>query len=106
MKLDPLNLTAQLRHRARGNPETTLPHTAISNCFPGLEYDFRNLWRRAFVGLVMLENNNYVVAAEDPKYKDLEGHRLLRIEDRNMVTIVSGPVGPAPRFGSNPLTHV
>ena len=30
---------------AAGNPPSTLPDSAISNCFPGLEFDFRNLWR-------------------------------------------------------------
>jgi hypothetical protein len=104
MNIHPRNLTAQLRHRARGNPESTLPHTAISNCFPGLEYDFRNLWRRVFVGLVMLENNNYVVDFEDDKFKDFVGHRLLRVDTYDLVTTVSGPVGPSPGFDSNPLT--
>ena len=94
MKLDPLNRTAQLNHRARGNPETTLPHTAISNCFPGLEYDFRNLWRRTFVGLVMLENSNFVVASEDPKFDHLVGHRLLKVDKIATVTDVHGPVLP------------
>lgn len=91
MKLDPLNRTAQLNHRALGNPETTLPHTAISNCFPGLEYDFRNLWRRTFVGLIMLENSNYVVSAEESRYDNLVGHRLLKVDGRNTVTNVHGP---------------
>jgi hypothetical protein len=107
MKIDPRNLTAQLHHRARGNPESTLPHTAISNCFPGLEYDFRNLWRRVFVGLVLLENSNYVVDAENPNYKDLVGHRLLRVDGRDLVTTVTGPIlpGSGARFlatGANP----
>jgi len=106
MKLEPLNLTAQLHHRARGNPESTLPHTAISNCFPGLEYDFRNLWRRAFVGLVMLENSNYVVDAEDKKYERLIGHRLLKVDDLSLLTEVKGPVLPGDErsltSGTNP----
>jgi hypothetical protein len=111
MNIHPRNLTAQLHHRARGNPETTLPHTAISNCFPGLEYDFRNLWRRVFVGLVLLENNNYVVGFEDPKYKDLVGHRLLRVDEQELLTTVSGPVMPGDDLrtltsGTNPAAVV
>jgi hypothetical protein len=94
MKLDPSNRTAQLSHRALGNPEVTLPHTAISNCFPGLEFDFRNLWRRTFVGLVLLENSNLVVDAEDPKFKHLVGHRLLKVDDIPTVTAVHGPRRP------------
>ena len=33
----------------------TTPETAISNCFPGLECDFRNVWRRIFEGIVLHE---------------------------------------------------
>src|SRR5262249_31273236 len=89
-------------HRARGNPENTLPHTAISNCFPGLEYDFRNLWRRAFVGIVMLENTNYVFEIEDKKYKHLKCRRLLKVDDRVLLSEVKGPKRPGAPSG--PLT--
>ena len=41
MTISPRNLTAQLYHRAAGNPPSTLPDSAISNCFLGLEFDFR-----------------------------------------------------------------
>jgi hypothetical protein len=90
----PRNVTAQLHHRAAGNPVSTLPSTAISNCFPGLEFDFRNLWRRAFVGIVLLECGNLVVAAEDPQYQDLVNHRLLRVDGVPIVATVSGPTTP------------
>lgn len=94
MKLEPLNRTAQLHYRALGNPEVTLPHTAISNCFPGLEYDFRNLWRRTFIGLVLLENSNFVVEAEDESLKHLVGHRLLKVDDQATISLVHGPHRP------------
>jgi hypothetical protein len=100
-KIQARNLPAQLRHRATGNPEHTLPHTAISNCFPGLETDFRNFWRRAFVGLVLLECDNYVVAMEDTALPDLQGHRLLQVGDQPIVTTVAGPPGPG--FDDKPL---
>jgi hypothetical protein len=90
----PSNLTAQLLYRATGNPVSTLPSTAISNCFPGLEFDFRNLWRRAFVGIVLMESNNYVVEAEDPLHTDLLGHRLLRVDGRPTMVRTSGPQFP------------
>ena len=82
---------AQLHHRATGNPVSTLPSFAISNCFPGLEYDFKNFWRRAFVGIVLLEWDNYVIEIEDPQYEGLKYHRLLRVDGRPLVTTVSGP---------------
>lgn len=90
----PLNLAAQLQFRARGNPPNSLPDSAISNCFPGLEFDFRAIWRRILVGIVLVENNNYVIKADDPQYQDLVGHRLLRIDRHDVVVNTSGPVIP------------
>jgi hypothetical protein len=49
------NLTAQLQYQGTGNPPTTHPHSAISNAFPGLEMDFRNVWRRILKGLQLHE---------------------------------------------------
>jgi hypothetical protein len=92
--LEPSNLTAQIHHRGEGNPFGVLPRTAISNCFPGLEFDFRNLWRRAFEGIVLLESNNYVVAAEGPKHADLVGRRLLRFDGHPTMVVTTGPVMP------------
>jgi hypothetical protein len=92
--ISPKNLTAQLHFRGRGNPFSVLPRTAISNCFPGLEFDFRNLWRRAFVGIVLLENNNYVVAAEGPKFQDLVDRRLVRVDGSPTTVVTQGPVFP------------
>lgn len=90
----PSNLTAQLHHRGEGNPFSVLPRSAISNCFPGLEFDFRNLWRRAFEGIVLLESNNYVVEAEDPAHADLVGRRLLVIDGFPTAVLTRGPVFP------------
>lgn len=88
------NLTAQLHYRGTGNPIAVLPRTAISNCFPGLEFDFRNLWRRAFNGIVLIENNNYVLEASDAKLKNLVGHRLVAIEGQPTMVQTFGPVFP------------
>lgn len=92
--IKPSNLTAQLHYRGTGNPESVLPRTAISNCFPGLEFDFRNLWRRALVGIVLVENNNYVIAAEDERYADLVDRRLLRIDGVPTMVLTTGPQFP------------
>ncbi|MBV9201514.1 MAG: hypothetical protein JOY83_17665 [Alphaproteobacteria bacterium] len=91
MELNPRNRMAQLLHRATGNPSNTLPSTAISNCFPGLEFDFKAFWRRAFVGIVLLEWDNYVVEVEDHSYDDLKFHRLLKVDGKDVMTAVSGP---------------
>lgn len=89
------NLTAQIHHRGAGNPASVLPRSAISNCFPGLEFDFRNLWRRAFEGIVLVENNNYVVDAE-PGFEHLISRRLLRFDglDAGTMVVTTGPVLP------------
>ncbi|NVZ69387.1 hypothetical protein HX791_09410 [Pseudomonas costantinii] len=89
------NLTAQVHYRGTGNPASVSPRSAISNCYPGLEFDFRNLWRRAFEGIVLVENNNYVIAA-DPPYEDLLHRRLLRFDGLEFGTMVNttGPVFP------------
>lgn len=83
---------AQLHYRAKGNTPSSLPSAAISNCFPGLEYDFKGFWRRAFVGILLLEWDNYVIGIEDPDYEALFHHRLLKIDGRDVLAKVSGPV--------------
>ncbi len=102
--LKPNNLTAQLHYRGLGNPISVLPRTAISNCFPGLEFDFRNLWRRTFVGIVLVENNNYVVEAEDAQYADLVHRRLLSVDGFDTMVLTTGPVFPG--GGSGTLASV
>ncbi len=93
-KIAPRNLTAQLSYRGRGNPPVAHPSSAISNCFPGLEFDLRAIWRRIFVGIVLSENNNYVVDVEDPTLEHLRGRRLLKIDGRPVAVVASGPVIP------------
>lgn len=88
------NLTAQLHHRGAGNPVSVLPRSAISNCFPGLEFDLRNVWRRTFEGIVLVENNNYVVEAEDPQYEHLVSRRLVRVDGFDTMVLTTGPVFP------------
>jgi hypothetical protein len=38
--------------------------SAIANCFPGLEFDFRAVWKHLFEGVELHESNNLVVAVE------------------------------------------
>jgi len=92
-KIDPRNLTAQLHYRASGNPPSTLPDSAISNCFPGLEFDFRNIWRRLFAGIELHEADNYVVRGEGDLQR-LQGHRLLRVANKNTMKQAIGPQPP------------
>jgi hypothetical protein len=90
------NLTAQLQYHGAGNPPSTHPHSAISNAFPGLEMDFRNIWRRILKGLQLHEASNLVVAVDedaDPKLKMLaSGWRLMSIQDIKVMVTVKGPL--------------
>jgi ferritin-like protein len=51
-KILPRNLTARAAYNVPGNPPSTRTESGVSNCYPGLEYDHRNLDRRFFPGLV------------------------------------------------------
>lgn len=96
------DLVRQLHHRGKGNPYSVLPRSAISNCFPGLECDFRNLWRRAFKGIVLIENNNFVVEA-DGGLSHLLHRRLVGVNGEPTMVPTSGPTFP--RSGNLPLIN-
>src|SRR5438270_1589225 len=100
MTINPANLSAQLRYRAAGNPPSTVADSAISNCYPGLEFDFRNVFRRVLEGIVLHEADNYVVEAFPP-YKELVNNRLLSIDGHRTTTHLSGP--QMPQGPSSPL---
>lgn len=84
-----------LHHVAVGNPVSSRLEVSVGNCTPGLEMDFRAVWRRLFEGVVLREYDNLVMEM-DPAYKkmgvpDLVGHRLLRVGKQNMYTQMIGP---------------
>ena len=92
-KIEPRNLSAQLSYRGRGNPPVSHPSSAISNCFPGLEFDFRAIWRRIFVGIELTESNNLVIEDAGP-LAPLQGCRLLKIDGRPVSVVTRGPIFP------------
>ncbi|MGW6979081.1 ferritin-like domain-containing protein [Streptomyces sp. NPDC054932] len=51
-KIFPRNLTARAAHAVAGNPSGSRPESGVDNCFPGLEFDQRNLDKAFFRGLV------------------------------------------------------
>jgi len=77
-RLTPRNLSAQIHYEAAGNPISSRVVTSVANCCPGLEVDFRAVWRRMFEGLQLREYDNLIVDA-DPAFAKLKGCRLLRI---------------------------
>jgi hypothetical protein len=89
------NRFEQYQTPVTGNPASTRLETSVGNCTPGLEMDFRAVWRRLFEGIVLREYDNLVVEMESPgtgrKLPDLVGHRLLRVGDENMYTQMIGP---------------
>jgi PDZ domain len=96
-KINPKNLTAQFAHRAAGNPPSTLPHTAISNFFPGLEFDLRSLWKHIFVGVELHEsgtgtNGHRVLAVASGSPADIAGvrtgDRLRSVDGRDVEAVV------------------
>lgn len=105
MTLDPRNLTAQLDYRGAGNPPSTHPDQAISNCYPGLEFDLRNAWRRIFEGITLHEADNLVVDAPAP-LEALKLQRLLAIGEEHALQPVVAPLyGPGlPNADPGPLS--
>jgi hypothetical protein len=106
--LTPRNRTAQLNYVAAGNPISSRPVNAIANCCPGLEMDFRAVWRRIFEGLVMREYDSLVIDVDpqqdDPGKLKLKGHRLLRVDGVKVMARAIGP-DPAEEFGSVVLSY-
>ncbi|MCA3574353.1 MAG: hypothetical protein IOC86_10585 [Aestuariivirga sp.] len=79
-KVTPRNLTAQLSYVARGNPLSSRPETSVGNCCPGLEFDFRAVWRRIFEGITLREYDSLVT--DDDSGHDLKHRWLMVIELR------------------------
>jgi hypothetical protein len=52
-KIFPRNLTARADYEVRGNPASTRPEDGVDNCFPGLEFDQRNLDKQFLPGLTV-----------------------------------------------------
>jgi hypothetical protein len=101
-RLKPRNLSAQLRYAAMGNPVSSRPEAAVANCCPGLEMDFRAVWRRLFKGIVLREYDNLVVDIDpdlrDARKRRLKGQRLLRVRvpGTGRASLMTAPiVGPA-----------
>jgi hypothetical protein len=51
-KIFPRNLTAKADYLVTGNPVNSRPESGVDNCYPGLEFDQRNLDKAFFPGLI------------------------------------------------------
>ena len=103
MAINPKNLTAQLAYRASGNPPSTLPDAAISNFFPGLEFDLRSLWKHIFEGVELHESGigggGHVVLAVSAGSPAAiagvaAGHRLRSVDGRDVEAVQATDEGP------------
>ena len=92
------NLTAQLQYCGDGNPPSTHPNAAAANCFPGLEMDFRNVWKRILAGIELHESTNFVMGVDGDADSSLQiladGYRLLSVEGIPTSVPVTGPKYP------------
>ena len=84
------NRTAQMHHVPVGNPFSSSPAAAIANCCPGLEVDFRAVWRRILTGITLREYDNLVLECDIPG-ADLKGRRLLAINGEPTMARLLGP---------------
>lgn len=76
-KIFPRNLTARAAKQVVGNPVNTRLESGVGNCYPGLEFDQRNLDRRFFAGLVF----EFVSQADaDTPDSTRSGALMLRVE--------------------------
>jgi hypothetical protein len=100
--ITPRNRTAQMHHVPVGNPFSSSPAAAIANCCPGLEVDFRAVWRRILTGITLREYDNLVLGCEIAGV-DLVGHRLLAIDGEPTMARMLGP-SPADLAAGTQLT--
>jgi len=95
-KIEPKNLTAQVTYVARGNPPGTELRSAIANCFPGLEFDFRNVWKHFLVGIELHESLSLVVKVDEGSKAAAAG-----VTTRHSLINIGGFPTVLPRINSN-----
>jgi hypothetical protein len=75
-----------------------LPGSAVSNSYPGLDSDFRNVWTRLFVGIQLHESSNFVVGVDADAPAEVaelaNGYVLVRVGDQEIAVPVMGPKSP------------
>jgi hypothetical protein len=79
-KIFPRNLTARAAYRVVGNPVSTRLESGVGNCFPGLEFDHRNLDRRFLPGVVVEFNSTN---DSPPSEVALRGARLIELDPQD-----------------------
>lgn len=88
------NPRQEMRHRVAGNPPPTWPETAVGNFFPGLEFNFQNVWKRFFKGLELVEFGGEVLSVDEkmhPTLKGLKGKFLISVDGVKIFKLVNIP---------------
>jgi hypothetical protein len=86
-KMFPRNLTARAAVQVAGNPVTSRLESGVGNCFPGLEFDHRNLDRRFFPGLIFeFADSGVQLVAVDTNDPDLD-------QESRLVKMLTGETG-------------
>ena len=69
-KIFPRNLTARAGYIVTGNPANSRPESGVDNCYPGLEFDQRNLEQRFFPGLIFYfhRDDGALLSGVDPSH--------------------------------------
>ncbi len=86
------NVTAQMQFRGRGNPPAAHPQDAVGNFFPGLEFNFQNVWKRFFIGLEVLEHNAQVIAVDENEVAASGGDIVSQDADAVPLSSVAGGI--------------
>ena len=107
-KIQPRNLPAKrLERLVVGNPVTTRIEDGVANCFPGLEYDHRNLDRRFFPGLIFsfIDGDSRTrerigmrldsVDQSDPALSPADGDARVPAYERRLATTLSNALDAA-----------
>lgn len=105
-KIFPRNLTARAARAVVGNPVTTRLESGVGNCYPGLEYDHRNLDRRFFPGLIFDfvsqdDANAPNLLLRGARLTDIDPFdpELLKAEAQGLASQINGDEGAALRSG-------
>jgi hypothetical protein len=86
-KIFPRNLTARASVEVVGNPVTTRLESSVGNCFPGLEFDHRNLDRRFFPGLVLEFGGNGI------RFREVDLNDPALDEETSLKKMLAGDIG-------------
>lgn len=80
-KIFPRNLTAKADYLVKGNPMSSRTESGVENCYPGLEFDQRNIDKYFFPGLLFEFHRDPIFGDEKLDIKQIQP--VLRIVEEN-----------------------